>query len=122
MQESLYSNNIQGFHRDIRCFVVQWLHVTYAVVVVVVYSQFLYRYKQTQSAKTRFRQAGARQRVVNVSQQVNKCSEVKYGVFKVEVKVRKEQTAECTGVRRGPTELEVQDLNPRPRQQGKGDV
>ena len=35
------------------------------VVVVVVYSQFLYRYKQTQSAKTRFRQAGARQRVVN---------------------------------------------------------
>ena len=34
------------------------------VVVVVVYSQFLYRYKQTQSAKTRFRQAGARQRVV----------------------------------------------------------
>jgi len=67
--------------------------VTYAVVVVVVYSQFLYRYKQTQSAKTRFRQAGARQRVVNVSQQVNKCSEVKYGVFKVEVKVRKEQTS-----------------------------
>ena len=35
------------------------------VVVVVVYSQFLYRYKQTQSAKTRFRQAGARQRVVD---------------------------------------------------------
>jgi len=29
---------------------------------------------------------------------VNKCSEVKYGVFRVEVKVRKEQTAECTGV------------------------
>jgi len=42
----------------------QWQHVT-RVVVVVVYSQFLYRYKQTQSAKTRFRQAGARQRVVN---------------------------------------------------------
>ena len=64
------------------------------VVVVVVYSQFLYRYKQTQSAKTRFRQAGARQRVVQrLSQQVNKCSEVKYGVFRVEVKVRKEQTA-----------------------------
>ena len=34
-------------------------------VVVVVYSQFLYRYKQTQSAKTRFRQAGAQQRVVD---------------------------------------------------------
>ena len=33
-------------------------------LIVVVYSQFLYRYKQTQSAKTRFRQAGARQRVV----------------------------------------------------------
>ena len=36
-----------------------------------------------------------------LSQQVNKCSEVKYGVFRVEVKVRKEQTTECTGVRRG---------------------
>jgi len=33
--------------------------------VVVVYSQFLYCYKQTQSAKMRFWQAGARQRVVN---------------------------------------------------------
>jgi len=33
-----------------------------------------------------------------LSQQVNKCSEVKYGVFRVEVKVWKEQTAECTGV------------------------
>jgi len=29
---------------------------------------------------------------------VNKCSEVKYGVFRVEVKVWKEQIAECTGV------------------------
>jgi len=29
---------------------------------------------------------------------VNKCSEVKYGVFRVEVKVQKEQTVECTGV------------------------
>jgi len=29
---------------------------------------------------------------------VNKCSEVKYGVFRVEVKIRKEQTEECTGV------------------------
>ena len=53
------------------------------VVVVVVYSQFLYRYKQTQSAESSQR----------LSQQVNKCSEVKYGVFRVEVKVRKEQTA-----------------------------
>ena len=34
-------------------------------LVVITYSQFLYRYKQTQSAKTRFRQAGVRQRVVN---------------------------------------------------------
>jgi len=33
--------------------------------VVVVYSQFLYHYKQTQSAKTWFQQAGAQQRVVN---------------------------------------------------------
>ena len=33
-----------------------------------------------------------------LSQQVNKCSEVKYGVFRLEVKVQKEQTAECTGV------------------------
>jgi len=32
---------------------------------------------------------------------VNKCSEVKYGVFRIEVKVRKEQTAGCTGVRHG---------------------
>ena len=69
--------------------------------VVVVYSQFLYRYKQTQSAKTRFRQAGARQSSQRLSQQVNKCSEVKYGVVKVEVKVRKEQAVRCTGVRRG---------------------
>jgi len=29
---------------------------------------------------------------------VNKCSEVKYGVFRVEVKVWKEQTAEYTRV------------------------
>jgi len=35
------------------------------LLLFVVYSQFLYRYKQTQSAKTRFQQAGARQRVVN---------------------------------------------------------
>ena len=35
------------------------------LLLFVVYSQFLYRYKQTQSAKTRFQQAGAQQRVVN---------------------------------------------------------
>jgi len=32
---------------------------------------------------------------------VNKCSEVKYGVFRVEVKVQKKQTAGCTRVWHG---------------------
>ena len=71
-------------------------------VVVVVYSQFLYRYKQTQSAKTQVPASRSlTESSQRLSQQVNKCSEVKYRVFKVEVKVRKEQTAECTGVQRG---------------------
>jgi len=36
---------------------------------------------------------------------VNKYSEVKYGVFRVEVKVWKEQTVGCTGVRHGQWDL-----------------
>jgi len=60
--------------------------------VVVVYPQFLYRNKQTQSQRL--------------------------WIFRVEVKVRKEQTAGCTRVRCGQRAywMEVQDLNPRPRQ------
>ena len=62
-----------------------------------------------------------------LSQQVNKCSEVKYGVFKVEVKVWKEQTAECTRVQRrqqgllnGGAGFEPMTLTAG--QQGKGNV
>jgi len=36
---------------------------------------------------------------------VNKCSEVKYGVFRVEVKVWKEQTAGCTELQQGALEF-----------------
>ena len=55
-----------------------------------------------------------------LSQQVNKCSEVKYGVFRVEVKVWKEQTvelhqslAQAVGLLNGGAGFETHDLNSR---------
>ena len=81
---------------------------------------FIPNYKQTQSATVPASLSSTKSSQ-QLSQQVNKCSEVKYGVFRVKFKVQKEQTAECTRVQHGQWAywMEVQDLNPWPRQQGK---